>query len=80
MEAERVRALGALCNLQYNKKLAAKKTQETYFLRNQHKEKWIEDYVDSETSVAKMPVEDAERASKQEREDMRKAEEGEITT
>jgi hypothetical protein len=51
--AERVRALGALRSLRPKKKLAAEKRQETHFLSNEETEKWIEDFVERETAVAK---------------------------
>jgi hypothetical protein len=60
--AERVRALGALRRLRSKKKLAAKKRQETHFLSNEEKEKWIEDFVERETTVARKRVWDAETA------------------
>jgi Uri superfamily endonuclease len=34
-------------------KLAAEKRQERHFLSNQEKEKWIEDFVERETAVAR---------------------------
>ena len=46
---------------------------ETHFLHNEEKEKWIEDYVERETAVARMQVEDAETASKQAQEEMSNA-------
>jgi len=39
LEAERVRALGALGSLRSKKKLAAEKRQETHFLSSEEKEK-----------------------------------------
>jgi len=41
LEAERVRALGALRSLRSKKKLAAEKRRESHFLCNEEKEKWI---------------------------------------
>jgi len=41
LQAERVRALGALRGMRPKKKIAAEKRQETYFLSNEEKEKWI---------------------------------------
>jgi hypothetical protein len=58
--AERVRALGALRSLRSKKKLAAEKRQETHFLCNEEKEKWIEDFVERETAVARKRVQDAD--------------------
>jgi uncharacterized protein with WD repeat len=62
LEAEIVRALGALRNLRSKKKLAAEKPRETHFLSNQEKEKWIEDFVERETTGARKLVDDAEEA------------------
>jgi hypothetical protein len=53
LEAERIRALGALRSLRSKKKLAAEKRRETHFLSNEEKEKWIEDYVERETAGAR---------------------------
>jgi len=69
LEAETVPALGALRRLRINKKLAAEKWQETHFLRNEEKEKWIEDYVERETAGARKRVEHSEAASQQEQQD-----------
>jgi len=74
LEAERVRALGALRSLRFKKKLAAEKRQETHFLSNEEKEKWIEDYVERETAGARKRVEDAEAAVQEEQDDMTHAE------
>jgi len=74
LEAERVRALGALRSLRSKKKLAAEKRQETHFLSNEEKEKWIEDYVERETAGARKRVEDIEAAVQQEQDDMTHAE------
>jgi len=74
LEAERVRALGALRSLRSKKKLAAEKRQETHLLSNEEKQKWIEDYVERETAGARKRVEDAEAAVQQEQDDMTHAE------
>jgi len=74
LEAERVRALGALRSLISKKKLAAEKRREMHFLSNEEKEKWIEDYVERETAGARKRVEDAEAAVQQEQDDMTHAE------
>jgi hypothetical protein len=50
LEAERVRALGALRNLRSKKKIEAEKRQETHFLTNEEIEKWITDYVERATA------------------------------
>jgi len=69
MEADPVRALGALRSLRSKKKLAAEKRRETHFLSHEETEKWIEDYVERETAGAKKRVEDAEAAVQQEQDD-----------
>jgi len=74
LDAEKVRALGALRSLRSKKKLAAEKRRETHFLSNQEKEKWIEDYVERETAGARKRVEDAEAAVQQEQDEMKHAE------
>ena len=63
--AERVRALGALRSLQSKMKLAAETRQETHSLCNEEKEKWIEDFVERQTAVARKRVQDAEPAMMQ---------------
>jgi hypothetical protein len=63
-----------LRSLRSKKKLAAEKRRETYFLSNEEKEKWIEDYVERETAGARKRVEDAEAAVQQEQDDMTQAE------
>jgi len=72
--AERIRALGALRSLKSKKKLAAENRQETHFLSNEEKEKWIEDYVERETAGARKRVEEAKAAVQQEQDDMTEAE------
>jgi len=71
LEPDRVRALGTLHSYRYNKKLVAGKQWESHLVSNDEKEKWIEDYVDRETAVARQRVEDAETAIKVEQEDVR---------
>jgi hypothetical protein len=46
LEADRVRALGALRSLRTKKTLAVGKRLVTHFFSNEEKEKWIEDYVE----------------------------------
>jgi len=79
-KAERVRAVGVLRSLRSLKKVAAGRRRETHFLSNKEKEKWIEDYVEGETAVARKRVEDAETAIKQRQGDMRNAEKAGLTT
>jgi len=74
LEAERIRALGTLRSLRSKKKLAAEKRRETHILSNEETEKWIQDYVESETAGARKRVEDAEAAVQQEQDDMTYAE------
>jgi hypothetical protein len=61
-------------SLRSKKKLAAEKRQETHFLSNEEKEKWIEDYVERETARERKRVEDAEATVQQEQDDMTQAE------
>jgi len=70
LEADRVRALGALHGLRSTKKLSVGRRRETHFSCNEEKEKWIKDYVDSETAVARKRVQDADTAIMQEQEHM----------
>jgi hypothetical protein len=65
VEVERIRALGALCNLRSKKKLAAEKRRETHFFSNEEQEKRIEHYEERETAGAIKRVEDAEAAVQQ---------------
>jgi len=44
------------------------------FSSNEEKAKWIKDYVDRETTLARMQVQDAETAIRQEQEDIKNAE------
>ena len=80
LEAERVRALGALRSLQSKQKRSVEKGQETHFLHNQEKENWIEEYVERETPVARIRVPDAETAIMHELKDMTSAESSGATT
>jgi len=78
--ADRVRELGALRSLRSKKKLAAEKPRETHFLSNEEREKWIQDYVERETAVARQRVQDAETAIMHEQEYMCNVETGRSTT
>jgi hypothetical protein len=80
LEAERVRALGALCSLGSQKKLVAEKRREPHFLSNEEREKWIEDFVERETAVARKRDQDAKTAMMQEQEHMENVEKGRSTT
>jgi len=80
LEAERVRALGALRSLRSKKKLATEKKRETQLVSNEEKDQWIEDYVERETAVARKRVEDAETAIKQREEDMSNVEMAGLST
>jgi hypothetical protein len=70
LEAERIRALGALRSLRSKKKLAAEKRRETHFLSNEEQEKWIEDYVEREPAGARKRGEDSVAAVQQEQDNM----------
>jgi hypothetical protein len=74
LEAETIRALGALRSLESKEKLAAKKRREIHSLSNEQKEKWIEDYLERETAGARKRVEDPAAAVQQEQDDMTQAE------
>ena len=56
------------------------KRRETHFLSNEEKDKWMEDYLDGETAVARNLVQDAETAIMQEQEHMRNVEKARLTT
>jgi hypothetical protein len=60
--AERVRALGALRSLRSKKKRAAEKYEDTHILIHKENTKWIEDFAERETAVARQLVQDAETA------------------
>jgi hypothetical protein len=60
--------------LRSKKKLAVEKRQETHFLSNEEKQKFIEDYGERETAGARKRVENAEAAVQQEQDDMTHAE------
>jgi len=62
LEAEGVRALGALHSLRSKMRLSAEKRRKTHSLCNEKKDKRIEDDVDRETTVARKRVQDAETA------------------
>jgi len=80
LEAERVRALGAVRSLRFRKMLSAENRRETHFLSNEEREKWIEAYVERQTAVARKRVQDAETAIMQELKDMTSAESMGATT
>jgi len=80
LEAERVRALGALRSLRSKKKLSAEKRKETHLLINDKKDKCIKDNVERETAVARKRVQDAEAAIMLELNDMTTAENVGVTT
>jgi len=60
LEAESVRALGALHSLRSKKQLAAEKRQKTHILIIKEKQQWIQDFVERETAVARKRVQGAE--------------------
>jgi len=80
VEAESVRALGALRSLRSKKERAADKRWETHFSSNEERVKWIEEYVERETAVARKRVQDAKTAMMQEQEHMENVEKGRSTT
>ena len=74
LEAERVRAHGALRSLRSKKKLPAEKRRETHFLSNEKKQTWFQEYVERETTGARKRVEDAEASVQRDQYDMKDAE------
>jgi hypothetical protein len=62
--------LGTLRSIQYKKNHAAEKLWETDFISHEERKKWIEHYVERETTVARKRVQDTERAMMQEQEHM----------
>jgi len=74
LDADWVRALGALHSFQSKMVLAAKEWWETHILSNEEQAKWIEDYIERETAEARKRVEDPEAAGQQEQDNTRKAE------
>jgi len=80
LEVEWVRALWALRSIRSKKQLVVEKRWETNFLSNEEREKWIEDYVERETTVARKWVQDAETTMMQEQEHMENVEKGRSTT
>jgi hypothetical protein len=71
--ADRVWPLGALHSINFQMQLATGKRWETNWLSNQEKEKWIENFADRETGVARNWVQHAETGIMQKQEDMRNA-------
>jgi len=80
LEPERARALGALCNVRLKRKLVAEKRRETHILSSEGNEKWIKDYVEGATAVARKRVEDAQIAIRKEPKDMISADNVGMTT
>jgi len=80
LEAERVPALAALPSSRSKMKLLAVKRRETHFLSSEEKQKWIEYYVDRETTVAGKRVHEADSVIMQDLEHMRNVEKGRSTT
>jgi hypothetical protein len=72
-----VGALGALLRVRSKMKLGAEKKQETHGLSNKETENWIDDFVNSDSAVARKRVQDAETVIMQ---DMTTAEHGGATT
>jgi len=80
LEAERVRALGALRSFGCKENLAAEKQREMHSVSNAENETWIEDYVERATTVARKQVKDTATVIKQDEEHMRKAYNAGLTT
>jgi len=79
VEAEWVRAHGALRNMQSDLIPAPEKWQEMHCSSNEAKDKWIKDYVHRETAGPTKWIEDPEPTVQQEQEDTRKAENAALT-
>jgi len=69
----------ALRSLRSETQLAAGKQREPRFSSHEEKVKWMEDYVETETAVARKRVENAEAAIQQQQEHMRNAEKAGLT-
>jgi len=80
LQAQMVRALGALLSLWSKKNLLAEKTRETRFGTIEMSEKWTKDDLERETTVARERVQDAEAAIGQELKDMITADSSGSTT
>ena len=70
----------ALGSSQSRKKLSAEKRRDTHFLRKTENAKWIAEYVDRETTVARKQVQDTDTAIINEQEDMRNDDKAGLTT
>jgi len=80
LEAGIVRALGALCSLKSRKQLAVEQWADRHFSSNHEIEKWIKDYDQRETAVARKQIYDVDKAIKNAQTDMRKADNAGLTT
>jgi len=80
LEAERIRAPGALRSLRSKQKLTVEERRETHFISNEEKDKWIEDFVERETAGARKRVEHLEAAVQQEQDDMVRTEVSGLTS
>jgi hypothetical protein len=65
--------LVAWCCIRSAETLAAKRRQQPNFSNNKLKEKWIEDSIEKELTVARMAVEDTETAIKHSQDEKRNA-------
>jgi len=65
LESERVRALGALRSFRSMTELAANQQLVMQFLHNKVNDKWIDDYVQRESTGAWMRVDDSEAVIRQ---------------
>jgi len=74
MVTNRLRILKLLRSLWSETTLAAKRRRETKSFSNHKKQKWIEDYVDRDATVARKRVEETETAIQQAEDDMSWAE------
>jgi len=74
LAAKSVRLWEALHRIQFKQKLSAEKWPGMHFVGNEENKKLINDYVDTESTVAVKQVHDAETPIVQEQEDMRNVE------
>jgi len=79
LEAENVWAIRTLRSFQYKMKIAVEKLCEMHNLSNDKRDKWIEDYVETETAGGRNGVEDAEAAFQKTQENMNHAEAARLT-
>jgi len=73
-------SIGSIAQLTIQKEGCGGETTGKHFSTNKEKEKWIEDYVERETAVARKRVQDAQTAMMQQKEHMVNVEKGRSIT